>query len=55
VKAIVEALIAATNLAYLVENESMCKELKRSAQRTLNKLHRATDRVMELREAECRK
>lgn len=48
-KAIVEALIAATNLAALVSNETLCKDLRTSADKTLDKLYTAIDRVVELR------
>jgi len=51
VRAIVEAIASAANLAALIREESTDKELRRCAQRVLLKLSTATDRVIELKEA----
>src|SRR3990172_12790711 len=53
VRAIVEALVAATNLAALVSQETLCKELRTSADRTLAKLYAATDRLCLLQRSSC--
>jgi len=49
-RSIVDAITAAANLAYLVHGESVSLDLKMAAERTLNKLHVATDRIIELKE-----
>lgn len=46
---IVEAISEAANLAYLARDDSMSLDLQRAADRTLKLLHRATDRIIELR------
>ena len=50
-RAIVEAIASAANLAALIREESTDKELRRCAQRVLLKLSIATDRIIEMKGA----
>lgn len=52
-RSIVEAVIAATNLVCLIREETGSTELRHAAERTLEKLYTATDRITELREAQA--
>lgn len=48
-KVIAEAIVEAANLAYLAREDSMSLALQRSAEQMLALLHKATDRIIELR------
>lgn len=48
-RTIIEAIASATNLASLVRDETLSLELRITAERTLQKLFNATDRLVTLR------